>query len=48
MEDAVRQSQRYAATLQSHNPNLQGDIGAEKARREEVARARDELQGQVR
>jgi kinesin family protein C1 len=47
MEDVVRQSQKYSATLQSYNTSLQSDVQAEKAKREELARHREELQGQV-
>ncbi|GBF87705.1 kinesin [Raphidocelis subcapitata] len=47
MEEVVRQSQRYSSTLQGYNTSLQNDITAEKARRDEAVRAREELQGQV-
>ncbi len=43
----MRQSQKYSTTLQSYNTSLQNDINTEKVAREELARARDVLQGQV-
>uniref|UniRef100_A0A383VYM2 Kinesin-like protein n=1 Tax=Tetradesmus obliquus TaxID=3088 RepID=A0A383VYM2_TETOB len=47
MEDVVRQSQAYASTLQAYNTSLQGDVQMEKGRRDELAREKDALQGQV-
>ncbi|WIA31039.1 hypothetical protein OEZ86_001075 [Tetradesmus obliquus] len=47
MEDVVRQSQAYASTLQAYNTSLQGDVQMEKSRRDELAREKDALQGQV-
>eukprot|EP00775_Hariotina_reticulata_P007822 gene7822-8019_t len=47
MEDVVRQSQGYASTLQNYNTSLQADVQQEKARRDELSREKDKLQGQV-
>jgi kinesin family protein C1 len=47
MEDVMRQSQGYSATLQSYNTSLQNDINQEKLKRQELERARDMLQAQV-
>ena len=43
----MRQSQRYSATLQAYNTSLQNDMDAEKARREDAARAKEALEGRV-
>ena len=47
MEDLVRNTQSYSGTLQSYNTSLQGDLTSEKAKREEVTRARDLLASEV-
>ncbi|GFH14229.1 kinesin-like protein, partial [Haematococcus lacustris] len=47
MEDVMRQSQAYSATLQSYNTSLQSDLQHEKARRDEASRERDLLQGKA-
>ncbi len=47
MEEVMRQSQGYSATLQSYNTSLQNDINQEKLKRQELERARDMLQAQV-
>lgn len=43
----VRQSQAYSSTLQSYNTSLQNDVTAEKAKREEVVKQREELTAKV-
>ncbi|KAG1664095.1 hypothetical protein FOA52_013279 [Chlamydomonas sp. UWO 241] len=47
MEEVIANSQSYSSTLQSYNATLQADLNSEKAKREEVTKARDELQARA-